>query len=93
MQEEIYDETDRIERQEARVARWATKKWKRFVENKKRGRSEMGQKEIAISMESVVVDAMEQAQHHRPSEETSLLGGGESNQAGIFSFLGDVFKK
>ena len=31
IQEEIYDETDRIEREEARIARWATNKWKRFV--------------------------------------------------------------
>jgi hypothetical protein len=92
LQEQIYDETDKVERDELRLARWAFKKWKRFVENKKRKRAMEGQEKV-VSIGTVVDQAL-MATHHQTGEGTPLLGRGGSNSqegpSGLFGFL-DVF--
>jgi hypothetical protein len=41
LQEQIYDESDKIEREMTRIARWASRKWKAYSANKKRERLEV----------------------------------------------------
>ena len=56
LQEQIYDETEKLERQAQRIALWATTKWKRFVRKRKRERQlrqERGDEEVALSSENV----------------------------------------
>jgi hypothetical protein len=88
LQEQIYDETDKIEREEVRVAKWASNKWKRYVENQKRRRA-MEEQGKVVSMGTVVDQAMTA---HQAGEGTALLGGDNSQKGlpGIFGFL-DVF--
>ena len=38
LQEQIYDESDKIEREMTRIARWASRKWKAYAAKKKRER-------------------------------------------------------
>lgn len=35
LREDIYDEFDKVEREEKRLAKWVAAKWKRFVNKKK----------------------------------------------------------
>lgn len=78
IQEQIYDEFDRKEKNRLRLARWGFQRWKRFVKNKKRLRGE------TVSYDSMslrdkdpkMVDVVEQAvatQEEQASESTSLL--------------------
>jgi CBS domain containing-hemolysin-like protein len=41
LQEQIYDESDKIEREMTRIARWASRKWKAYSAKKKRERLEV----------------------------------------------------
>jgi hypothetical protein len=43
LQEQIYDESDKIEKEMTRVARWASRKWKAYSAKKKRERLEVEQ--------------------------------------------------
>lgn len=53
LQEQIYDEMDQMEKEAARIARWASRKWRKL---KKRRKLEAAHK--ASSMGSVVVEAL-----------------------------------
>jgi len=77
LQEQIYDESDRREREGDRIARWAVAKWKRYVKRRKSGAKQNP------DLGDVVMDAMEQAH-----EGTALLDGRqESKQGGIFGLF------
>ena len=105
LQEEIYDESDKMEREELRLAEWAANKWKKFVKKKKRERLMHDQAGMDVSMGSVVTQAMQRQhqQHGAQGDEesgavstttTPLLGSHkkEDNAGfGLGSFFG--FKK
>ena len=42
LQEQIYDESDKVEREANRVAKWAVKKWRSHVRRRKRARAVTG---------------------------------------------------
>ena len=89
LQEQIYDESDKLEREATRIARWAATKWKRFVKKRKRERSEQQGAEGDVSMGTVVVQAM--AKHDEETgEHTALLGGKEKRKSGggLFGLFG-----
>jgi metal transporter CNNM len=102
LQEQIYDETDKVEREAERIARWASKKWKRFLQNRKRERALEQGHEQAVSMGTVVQIATTAHQNHHADEEavgertTLLRGGGGSSDThqksngsfNIFGFFG-----
>jgi hypothetical protein len=97
LQEEIYDESDKMEREAARIAIWAAKKWKKYVQRRKQERALQEAHEQDYSMGSVVKHAM--ARHDEEEEEaaatgegTALLGGGGKKQndyaRGLFGMFG-----
>jgi hypothetical protein len=86
LQEQIYDESDKLEREAERIARWATLKWKAVVIRRKRERLMQATGVEQYSMGSVVGQAMSADNNER----TQLLGGrsSESNQSGgLFGFF------
>ena len=42
LQEQIYDESDKVEREANRVAKWAVKKWRSHIHRKKQARAASG---------------------------------------------------
>lgn len=80
LQEQIYDESDKYEREALRLSRWVAQKWRAHVRRKKRERSATNAIR-SLSMGAVVEEAME------ANERSSLLGGdiGSSNNAGFVS--------
>jgi hypothetical protein len=88
LQEQIYDESDRLEREAERIARWATLKWKAVVKRRKQERLMQATGGEQYSMGSVVGQAMMADNNER----TQLLGGrsSESNQSGsLLGFFGN----
>lgn len=69
LQEQILDETDKLERDELRLAKWATARWKLFVNQKKADREDALMKEDT-KMLGVVSEATQQA----ATDKTPLLG-------------------
>lgn len=78
LQEEIYDESDKIERERLRKAEWAAFKWKKFVRKKKRERFMQDQKHQDVSMGSVVTQAMQQQRLQQRHG-----GGGDEESGGV----------
>jgi hypothetical protein len=92
LQEQIYDESDKYERDALRVARWVAQKWKAYVRRGKRQRALVGDESSAVpnlSMGSVVEQAMEH-QHQQANEQSRLLGG--SNEAAVFDPIGGMMQ-
>ena len=79
LQEEIYDESDKIERERLRKAEWAAFKWKKFVRKKKRERFMQDQKHQDVSMGSVVTHAMQQQR----LQQQRHGGGGDEESGGV----------
>mgnify|MGYP005843867495 CR=1 FL=1 len=77
IQEQIYDEYDRQEREQMRLARWGLQRWKMFVKNKKRQRGSSyqslpgGPKMLDVIEEATATAGREES---TPTEKTSLLG-------------------
>lgn len=84
LQEQIYDESDKEQREANRIARWAAQKWKVHVRRKKRDRA--AGLTTHVSMGTVV----EQAIHHEVDERTRLVGNNDSTQNPIFNPFGDI---
>jgi metal transporter CNNM len=79
IQEQIYDEYDRQEREQMRLARWGLQRWKMFVKNKKRQSGSSYQS--LPSSDPKMLDVIEEAtatagseEKSTPTEKTSLLG-------------------
>ena len=68
LQEQIYDENDKMEKEAEKIARWAIKRWK----NKKRRREMEASGKIG-SMGSVVSQAMAASRRETAGETSSLL--------------------
>jgi CBS domain containing-hemolysin-like protein len=99
LQEEIYDEHDRREREADRIAKWASRKWKSFVKKKKRERGELAARVDGKTFADVVDKAIhkhdEETGNGTVSEETPLVAdaaGGHSrkpsSRPGLFGFFG-----
>lgn len=80
LQEQIYDESDKMEQNALRLAKWASKEWKNYV---KRRKKERGHPDFSMG------DVVEQAMARQHDEKTALLGGGDTNsdRGGIFSLF------
>jgi hypothetical protein len=73
LQEQIYDESDKYEREALRVSGWVAQKWKAYARRKKRERSAASEMAPRFSMGAVVVEAMD------ADERTGLLERSSSN--------------
>jgi hypothetical protein len=75
LQEQIYDENDKREREMLRLTKWAAHKWKMFVKKKKRSRLMKQQEAIDFSMGNVVLKVLE---HERQAEATIHESGDDN---------------
>jgi hypothetical protein len=69
LQEQIYDENDRMEKEAGKIARWVTRKWKLL--RKQRQLEAAGKK--GTHMGDVVLDAMAAHENDTAGEQTFLL--------------------
>ena len=79
LQEQIYDESDKLEREATRIALWATRKWKAFVRRRKQERGNSAKK----SNTSTFPDAVNQIVNENRRmvrEETPLLPSNQTNE-------------
>lgn len=77
IQEQIYDEFDRKEKQRLRLARWGFQRWKLFVKKKKKLRGETTSAYDSFTdskMAGIVEEAMARERGSQATESTSLLG-------------------
>lgn len=70
LQEQILDETDKREREQLRLAKWAITRWKLFVDQKKANQKE----DAVINYEPKMVSVVNDAIHRAATDETPLLG-------------------
>jgi len=70
LQEQIYDESDKYQRDANRIAKWVSLKWKNYVRRRKRERDSPREAANNLSMGTVVEQAM------AANETTQLLGNG-----------------
>jgi metal transporter CNNM len=88
LQEQIYDENDRMEKEAQKIARWVCRKWKVL-----KRRREYGATGKSPLMERVDLDAIAAHENETAGERTSLLrqenweGGDESSILGTFQNL------
>ncbi len=83
MQEQIYDENDRMEKEAEKIARWVGRKWKRY---KKRRKLELAGK--IASMGHVVLDAVAAHEAETVGERTFLIQKEKKEPTGDTGFLG-----
>jgi hypothetical protein len=95
LQEEIYDESDKMAREAERISIWAAKKWKKYVQRRKQERGLQEAHEQNNSMGSVVKQAMARHDEEEAAaggEGTALLGGGDKKPPdsgrGLFGLFG-----
>jgi hypothetical protein len=81
LQEQIYDENDKKEREMLRLTKWAAHKWKMFVKKKKRSRLMRQQEAIDFSMGNVVLKVLEH-EHERQAEATINESGDDGDGDG-----------
>ena len=76
IQEQIYDEFDRKEKQRLRLARWGFQRWKMFVKKQKKLRGDPTAFESVKEpkLVEVVEEAMAHEEEIHATETTSLLG-------------------
>jgi metal transporter CNNM len=100
LQEQIYDESDKLEREATRIAKWATRKWKNFVRDRKQERTRTS-KSATSTFPEVVNQVVKEKRLVR--EETPLLPSdreteqarrnedadeGSGNKSGFLGFFG-----
>jgi metal transporter CNNM len=94
LQEQIYDENDKMEKEAGKIARWVTRKWrglKRHRELEAAGKT--------ASMGSVVLDAMAAHENESAGERTFLLqkerqeGSNNSSEGGIVGFFQNLTRQ
>lgn len=99
LQEQIYDENDKMERKAQQIARWAFHKWKAYVGRRRRERAQGDHALLDYSMGAVVEKAMQQAESNErthllegnyisPSKSTDSKTGGFSPMEGLLGLLG-----
>ena len=81
LQEQIYDESDKYEREALRLSGWVVQKWKAYTRRKKRERSDAATLAPRLSLGAVVVEAMD------ADERTGLLEGSSSHDHELHGFL------
>ena len=84
MQQEIYDESDKYERDALRIARHVSQHWKSYVRRRQRQRNSEAPVARQLSMGTVVELAIEANEH------TGLLGGGKGKNDNKFNPLGSM---
>lgn len=105
MQEQIYDESDKVEREANRVAQWAVKKWRSHVRKKKRARATASGDggPSAMSRHWSMGTVVEQAMMESHNEATRLLPDDSNgridhhphqpNHHGLLQFWHGLFKQ
>lgn len=88
MQEQIYDESDKYEREANRIAQWATTKWKAYVRQRKQERTSAAETISNLSMGAETQEAM------NANENSSLLPNSTSDgsQSAVFDPIGGVMQ-
>lgn len=88
LQEQILDETDKLERDEIRLAKWAAARWKQFVSQKKAEHEDAAMLHDTedLKMADIVHQAMDQAKQGA-TDETPLLESSDADEKKHVSFL------
>ena len=87
LQEQILDETDKLERDERRLAKWVVSRWKLFVNKQKVDRDH-----ALLHKDPKMLDIVSQALAQSATDETPLLGAskeekGEKRHVAFFPFF------